>query len=92
MTDKNISGEKDHYPPINCNRHSEYELAIMHKVMLQLTWADETGQLHIGKVMPLDLKTQDKQEFLIGQSNDGEIHTIRLDKISRSDVDEVIKV
>jgi len=92
MTDKNIPGEKDHYQPINCDLHSEYELAIMHKVMLQLAWTDKTGQQHIGKVMPLDLKTQNKQEFLIGQGNDGEVFSIRLDKISHSDVSEVIKL
>ena len=91
MTDKTISGEKDGYQPINCDRHSEYELAIMHKAMLQLAWAEETGQQHIAKVMPLDLKTQDKKEFLIGQSNDGEIHYIRLDKISHSDVSTAVK-
>jgi len=92
MTDNNISGENDRYQPINCDRHSEYELAIMHKVMLQLSWAEEIGQQHIGKIMPLDLKTRDKKEYLIGQSNDGEIHYIRLDKISHSDVSTAIKL
>lgn len=92
MTDRTKSCETDRYTPINCDRHSEYELAIMHKLMLQLAWRDETGQQHIGKVMPLDLKTKTKQEFLIGQSNDGEIHYIRLDRISHSDVSEVIKI
>jgi len=87
-----MTDEKDHYQPIDCDRHSEYELAIMHKVMLQLAWAEETGQQHIGKVMPLDLKTKDKKEFLIGQSNDGEIHYIRLDKISHSDVSTAVKL
>ncbi len=92
MTDKNRSGEEDRYQPISCDRHSEYELAIMHKVMLQLAWTDDSDQQHIGKVMPLDLKTEDKKEFLIGQSNDGEIHYIRLDKISYSDVSAAIKL
>jgi len=92
MTNKHNSIETDRYTPINCDRHSEYELAIMHKLMLQLTWTDDAGQQHIGKVMPFDLKIRDKQEFLIGQSNDGEIHTIRLDKISHTDVTEAIKV
>jgi len=92
MTDKSSSDEQNRYHPINCDLHSEYELAIIHKLMLQLAWTDETGQQNIGKVMPLDLKARDKQEFLIGQSNDGEIHYIRLDKISHSDVSEAIKV
>ena len=85
MTDK-----QDIYTPISCGQHSEYELAVMHKLMLQLVWKDETGQPHLGKVMPLDLKTEAKQEFLIGQTNDGEVHYIRLDKISHSDVHNII--
>jgi transcriptional antiterminator Rof (Rho-off) len=79
----------DQYKPISCERHSEYELAIMQKVMLHLAWKDEFGQQHIGNVMPLDLKTRAQKEFLIGQSNDGEVHYIRLDKISHSNVTEV---
>lgn len=81
--------ENDRYTPISCSLHSEYELAIMHKLMLQLVWQDQAGQQHLAKVMPLDLKTDQAAEFLIGQSNDGEIHYIRLDKISSSDVDTV---
>ncbi len=92
MTEKKKSAEKDHYQPISCDRHSEYELAIMHKVMLQIAWVNDLDQQHIGKLMPLDLITRDKQEFLIGQSNDGEIHYIRLDKISHSDVSEAIRI
>ena len=87
MTDNN-----DAYTPITCGRHSQYELAVMHRVMLQLVWRDDSGQAHIGKAMPLDLKTEDHQEFLIAQSNDGVIHRIRLDKIEHSDVEEAIKV
>ncbi len=86
MTDRN-----DPYKPISCGLHSEYELAIMHRVMLQLVWRDEHDQPHIGKVLPLDLKTSNSQEFLVGQTNDGEMHQIRLDKIEHSDVKEAIR-
>ena len=81
----------DAYTPISCGQHSLYELAIMQRVMLLLTWRSENGQSHIGKLMPLDLKTQDQQEFLIAQSNDGGMHQIRLDRIIHSDINEALK-
>jgi len=87
-----MTDEKDLYAPISCGQHSEYELAIIHKLMLQLAWVDENAQQHIGRVMPLDLKIREKQEFLTGQTNDGDIHFIRLDKISHSDVSAVLKL
>ena len=87
-----MTDDQDHYQPISCDQHSEYELAIMHKLMLHLAWTEDTGQQRIGNIMPLDLKTQDKKESLIGQSNDGAIHYIRLDKITHSDVDTVTKI
>jgi len=86
MTDNHES-----YTPIACGQHSQYELAIMHRVMLQLCWRDEHGQAHIGKVMPLDLKTENHKEYLIAQTNDGALHQIRLDRIEHSDVDEVTR-
>lgn len=86
MTDNN-----DTYTPIDCGLHSEYELAIMHRIMLQLAWREECGQQRIGNVMPLDLKTEQHQEFLIARTNDGELHQIRLDRIDRSDVSEAVK-
>jgi transcriptional antiterminator Rof (Rho-off) len=86
-----MTEHNDVYIPITCGQHSQYELAIMHRVMLLLTWRTESGQTHIGKLMPLDLKTQAQQEFLIARGNDGHIHQIRLDRIIHSDVNEAIK-
>ena len=86
-----MTEHNDAYIPITCRQHSLYELAIMHRVMLLLTWRTEHGQTHIGKLMPLDLKTQAQQEFLVARGNDGIIHQIRLDKIMRSDVSEAVK-
>ena len=85
-----MTEHNDAYTPISCGQHSLYELAIMQRVMLLLTWRSEDGQNHIGKFMPLDLKTQDQQEFLIAQGNDGSIHQIRLDRIIRSDINEAL--
>lgn len=87
-----MTDNHDTYIPVGCGTHSEYELAIMHRVMLQLTWRDIEGQAHIGRFMPLDLKTEQHQEFLIAQSNDGVMHQIRLDKIEQSDVEQATQV
>lgn len=86
-----MTEHKDIYTPISCGQHSQYELAILQRVMLLLTWRTESGQCHIGKFMPLDLKTENHQEFLIAQSNDGSIHQIRLDRIIHSDINEALK-
>ncbi len=86
-----MTNKTDPYQPINCDLHSEYEVAILHRVMLQLQWQDDQAQQHIAKVMPLDLKTENQQEFLVAQTNDGVMHSIRLDKIIQSDVEDAIK-
>ena len=81
----------DAYIPISCGQHSLYELAIMQRVMLLLTWRSGDGQSHIGKFMPLDLITREQQEFLVVQGNDGSMHQIRLDRIIHSDVKEALQ-
>lgn len=86
-----MSKQNAPYIPVACSLHSEYELAIMHKTSLQLDWLDEAQQPHKDSVMPLDIKTINHQEYLIVQSRNGERHEIRLDKITRSNVSEVIR-
>ena len=73
------SGEP--YTPISCSIHSEYELAIMHKKLLQLTWRDADGQQHSGLVTPVDLLTRQHQEFLLATLPDNTEVKIRLDRI-----------
>lgn len=79
------------YVPLDCGLHSEYELAIMHKTILQMTWLDQYQQQHEENLMPLDLKTKNHKEYLIVQTSQGEVQEIRLDKIQQSDVSERIK-
>ena len=86
-----MTNQENSYKPIECGLHSKYELAIMHRLMLQLCWSEDNGQQRVANVMPLDLITRDHSEFLIGQTNDGDIHHIRLDRISHSNVDEVTR-
>jgi len=89
MTKLNIS-QGDPYVPVECGLHSAYELAIMHQNFLHLAWSALDAKHHKEKVMPLDLKTINHEEYLIVKTNNRELHQIRLDKILHSDVDEVI--
>ena len=86
-----MTKQENSYQPIDCGLHSSYELAIMHKLMLQLCWTETDGQRRVANVLPLDLITREHCEYLIGQTNDGELHHIRLDRISHSNVNEVIR-
>jgi len=78
----------DIYQPISCSLHSEYELAIMHGRILKLKWHDENGEVLSKKLKPVEIKTRDKQEFLVAWDVNNVIYEIRLDKIIHSDVSE----
>lgn len=73
--------EPTDYIPIDCSLYSEYELAIMHRERLRLSWRDAGGNVHIGIVTPIDLRTRSSAEFLVVRERDGEALTIRLDRI-----------
>ena len=80
-----MSKQHDPYVPVECGLHSEYELAIMRQVMLQLVWTDQNGTIQRHNILPIDIKTMDKKEYLVGKTPEGELIEIRLDKISQSD-------
>lgn len=84
-----MSDDKDPYKPIACGLYSEYELAIMRRTRLSLAWIDAQGQQHIGNMLPQDLYTRERVEYLVAQAIDGGQHEIRLDKIISSNVQEV---
>ena len=67
------------YIPIPCSQYDRYEVAIMHRRWLRLTWyADNVVYRRI--VEPIDLQTRDGEEFLIcGKGS--ETFSIRLDQI-----------
>ncbi len=71
------------YIPIPCSQYDRYEVAIMHRRRLRLTWhADNVVYRRI--VEPIDLQTRDGEEFLIcGKS--GQTLSIRLDQIRKVD-------
>jgi Rho-binding antiterminator len=74
------------YRPIPCERHSEYELAILRRTRLDMRWRDASGVEHRARVLPLDTEsTASKEEFLLVQRENGSRERIRLDRIIRAD-------
>jgi len=69
------------YQPIACALHDQYELAIMHKKPLKISWSDNNGQ-HTALVIAKDILVKDGQEFLIAESPDNRQYCLRLDRIS----------
>ena len=70
------------YMPVDCGLHSEYELAIMHRQALKLSWHDSDGRNHTQTVLPADLRTRNHEEFLAVTTEDGAVQEIRLDRIT----------
>ena len=71
----------DDYTPIDCTTYSEYELAIIRRWALRVSWDDTDGTSHIALLKPRDLQTRDRVEYLIAEREDGERIEIRLDRI-----------
>lgn len=78
---RHMSNDNEKYTPINCDLHSQYELAIMHHTQLQVAWRDTTGMQHVCTLLPLDLQTKHGEEFLLGQDHTGQSVRLRLDHI-----------
>ena len=72
------------YEPIACARYSEYEVAILHRQKLRLRWLED-NVIYEQPVLPLDLKTECHEEFLICRDAAGTVRTIRLDRIHKMD-------
>jgi Rho-binding antiterminator len=69
------------YTPIDCRLYSEFELAIMHRTRLQLSWRDTQGSPHLEVLVPVDLRTRQGEEFLVAVDALGAEREIRLDRI-----------
>ena len=69
------------YTPIDCDLHSQYELAVLQHRKLRLSWCDADGTLHIESVTPTDLLTRNREEFMIVSTEHGVELEIRLDRI-----------
>jgi transcriptional antiterminator Rof (Rho-off) len=73
------------YTPIDCNLHSEYELAIIQGRRLRISWSDQNGRYHTGVLKPCDLHTRNHEEFLVVENLQGQRLVIRLDLIVKTD-------
>ncbi len=54
----------DQYQAIACSQYDVYEIAIMRRQMLKLSWIDESGSHFQHLVKPLALNTRNGEEFL----------------------------
>lgn len=73
------------YRPIACSLHDEYEIAIMQKRAITISWLAEEGQRIRASVSPKDLLVRDGEEFLLFETADNQRIEVRLDKISLYD-------
>lgn len=70
------------YTPVGCGLHSAYELAIMHRDRMKLGWRDTAGAIYLETVIPADLRTRSKEEFLVVSVADRTQLEIRFDRIT----------
>lgn len=73
--------DKQDYQPVSCELHSQYELAIMHKSKLELSWLSNGELVTQTNILPLDVQTRDKAEYLIATNDKNENLCLRLDQI-----------
>ena len=78
-----MESENDQYQPISCELHSQYELAIMHKNKLELSWIENDVLVEQSNIQPLDVLTRDKAEYLVAINEDNEKLFLRLDQITK---------
>ncbi len=77
---------KNTYQPVSCEQHSQYELAIMHKNKLQITYKDENCSTINDIVTPIDVQTVNKAEYLVALSSENKKFHVRLDYIEKFNI------
>ena len=80
MTNRDISGTMSDYKPVSCEAHSLYELAVMRRTTAVVRW-QEDSEIREARLMPLDVETKNREEFLIAEDSDQQKLRIRLDRI-----------
>ncbi|WP_316367218.1 WYL domain-containing protein [Candidatus Thiodiazotropha sp. CDECU1] len=71
----------DDYRPVACSQHETYEYAVLRRSMLDINWHDEGGNRCRARVVPIDVVTRDRAEYLVVKQEDKVIRSIRLDRI-----------
>jgi len=76
------------YQAIDCRRHSELELHIMHKDQLILDWVDSEQQRHQTIAYATDIQSiKGDGEYLVIKDNNDYTSRIRLDRILSFKID-----
>ena len=73
------------YIPIACSLHDLYEIAIMHRTRINITWIDDSGRDHEEVIMPMDIVVKKSEEFLLFFDGKGNERMVRLDHITLLD-------
>lgn len=77
-----MSDPETSYRPISCASYDVFEIAILRRSRLHLTWAED-NILHDQAVTALNLETLKGEEFLIARASSGDVLRIRLDRIRK---------
>ncbi len=80
MTD--VNDTTSGYRPISCANYDVFEIAILQRTSLHLTWATD-NILHDEVATPVNLETLNGEEFLIARATTGQSLRIRLDWIRK---------
>ena len=78
-----MKNENNPYQPVSCELHSQYELAIMHKNKLELSWVSDGELVTEKNILLLDVQTKDKAEYLLTVNEENKNLCIRLDHIRK---------
>lgn len=63
--------------------YAELEVAILHQIRMRMAWHTIDGKTHLERMLPVDLRTRDHEEFLLVEDSHGKPLEIRLDRIAR---------
>lgn len=69
------------YLPIACAEHERLEFAVLRRQRLQLRYRGEDGEERDGVVLPTDVQTRERAEWLTFIGADGAAGVVRLDRI-----------
>ena len=68
------------YSPVSCEAHSLYELAVMQRKSVLVRWKDSDGVKEM-RLLPIDVETKNREEFLLARDSENVTLRIRLDRI-----------
>jgi Rho-binding antiterminator len=69
------------YLPISCIAHERLEFAVLRRQKLRLHLRDASGMEQVQVVLPTDVTTRDRAEWLSYRDEAGNMGVIRLDRI-----------